>query len=1207
MDAMGVLKPDMAVVRQGPSGLSPFGLLSRLFEEELARRTQQRLGGYNPLDLTLLEEAPAEEAESRPPLQVNVNLDVRLDQPAKGEGQPAVPNPAQVRLVEKVLLRERQLRETRQELHRLELRLEALPEQLAARRMPLSARVLTLASREAAAPAAGGWTPQVRQAHPGYPAEQETPHREGSSILLPDVLRRRREEALEAARNPAAPRPADRSEGAEALLRRVREAVERTVAEDLRRLRREPTAAPDAEREDGPSGLASGGPERRDALPREHTLPAGETSAAGRPPAGAPDAVRQPVGLHETQASRPQWEETPLQHREASPERPATGESDSDAVRPARTEVRRGSEAPAARRETPAAPAARESESPAAGPTLRRDIDLADGNRRAAAAAVPPSDDERARSHPRGPETERAGDAPAASAEEPRAAVGVPAEGGAAEGAAGKPPARPADGALPPAEEALVFRAPEAGAPTPQAAGEPDTEPPPRVDRQRRSSEPSPESGKPHPERRPSRPSSADAPGRAVSAPETAGRQEPTPTGREAGFPPSGPAADGQSPQQPAALGSPGSGGDGPLPETMLIHREADAAPGSAPAGTNREYAAGPLVSRENRSSQPMELAADASGSVRGTETDAVDAGRASPSGTAPVPGDAGQFPPAEHLVHRETERDAALPGATAGREGLRRPEAAPPGAEPETSMPAGAERMAVPPAAAMPAPAPRPEEPLVYREAGRVEATPAGTAPPAGGDSRKLGNAESPGMARGEPAETVPAQPGRAAGLAAERRPEGRQTAPFGGAVLTAPGTPAESRPAAPEPLVHRETAAGAAQGGETPEAPRTEPAAGGIAERRPAGLAPEAALPVGVPAVTGVPDGQPLPAEPLVHRETAAGAAEGGEPPEASRTGPAAGGIAERRTAGLASEAALPAGVPAMTGVAAGRPLPAEPLVYREPEPGPAAVGGAEPPTQAARRGAAEAVRVSAVQHTERLRTAPAAASDREATAEPAAAADVPAFPAAPSRTLPTAAPLVYRAPDAASGERAADGVPAAREADGAAAARGPMAAREAATARRRTGVLPAFPSARPVSRDIRTSSALARPAETARPQEPPNLTLAMPARDETPARQDRQALPDWAQALLEKGPLPGRDAVRQTSPAAVQRQIQWTAPQPAAAPAPPTVAADLRHRERREPEPTPFQTRVQQELEVRRTAEKVYRIIEERLRKELRRSGR
>ncbi len=57
MKELSVFKPDMA--RLGPDrlGLTSFGLLSRLFTEEVARRAETETGAYQPLSLELLREA----------------------------------------------------------------------------------------------------------------------------------------------------------------------------------------------------------------------------------------------------------------------------------------------------------------------------------------------------------------------------------------------------------------------------------------------------------------------------------------------------------------------------------------------------------------------------------------------------------------------------------------------------------------------------------------------------------------------------------------------------------------------------------------------------------------------------------------------------------------------------------------------------------------------------------------------------------------------------------------------------------------------------------------------------------------------------------------------------------------------------------------------------------------------------------------------
>lgn len=215
MDSKTVIKPDMAMLRQEQLGLSPFGLLSRLFQEELERRVQQNLGAYAPVPLTLLEE-PDQEAAAQP-VPVSLHLDVHVEAPKlREEKDKTAPKrewdkPAELHILERVQLRERELRETREVLHRLELRLDSqrwnLPqvsrqmERTAARSHELGRSTagtpLPLASQAAAAPGTGGWLPRHQQTHPGYPTQE--PRQEGptgASILLPDVLRRRREAAL---------------------------------------------------------------------------------------------------------------------------------------------------------------------------------------------------------------------------------------------------------------------------------------------------------------------------------------------------------------------------------------------------------------------------------------------------------------------------------------------------------------------------------------------------------------------------------------------------------------------------------------------------------------------------------------------------------------------------------------------------------------------------------------------------------------------------------------------------------------------------------------------------------------------------------------------------------------------------------------------------------------------------------------------------
>ncbi len=54
MDSIAVVKPNMTVARQ--ESLSPFGMLTQVFTEELVRRNGQALGSYRPLRRAYLEE-----------------------------------------------------------------------------------------------------------------------------------------------------------------------------------------------------------------------------------------------------------------------------------------------------------------------------------------------------------------------------------------------------------------------------------------------------------------------------------------------------------------------------------------------------------------------------------------------------------------------------------------------------------------------------------------------------------------------------------------------------------------------------------------------------------------------------------------------------------------------------------------------------------------------------------------------------------------------------------------------------------------------------------------------------------------------------------------------------------------------------------------------------------------------------------------------
>ncbi len=258
MDSIAVVKPNMTVARQ--ESLSPFGMLTQVFTEELVRRNGQALGSYRPLRLAYLEEG---EGEQPAPPEIHFDFDVNLlvDRILKAEREKEKEKTTpERRILERVILREREIRTAYPDTRRLVIRVggreletvlplaageqrgaaprrsgenrpaeqalrqageERSPEEKAGPRRsaelirsssapgttlgnPIgtaSRRSLTLASQAVSVPAGGGWTPTRREQHPGYPTpgggEKKADGVSPGSILLPDVMRRRREAALE--------------------------------------------------------------------------------------------------------------------------------------------------------------------------------------------------------------------------------------------------------------------------------------------------------------------------------------------------------------------------------------------------------------------------------------------------------------------------------------------------------------------------------------------------------------------------------------------------------------------------------------------------------------------------------------------------------------------------------------------------------------------------------------------------------------------------------------------------------------------------------------------------------------------------------------------------------------------------------------------------------------------------------------------------
>lgn len=367
----------MAVVGQDRLGLSPFGMLSRVFNQEILQRSQLMTGAYREVPLTLLEEEEEERvpSASKPPelhldVAVNVTVEAPEEQKKNNAGQ-ETPPPAERRILERVRVLERELRQSRETTrrvilqagpHRQAVRLPAerpdaadgaspIRESLSltdgasrtdgpgtgrggALRPMTRARDLPLASAATAAPAGGGWTPKQQPLHPGYPAAQKEAPAGGTaagSILLPDALRRRRQEILD--RQSKSPRSHEElgpalewavqgTEGSAPtasvrLARMVEEAVHRTLEQNRApqietaetgtdRLTRDPATAaapgkpavPAQSRRDGAARTAEAASPRRGAetaggRPAPEAGPVSELPAGENRAPEAPKTIRQ--------------------------------------------------------------------------------------------------------------------------------------------------------------------------------------------------------------------------------------------------------------------------------------------------------------------------------------------------------------------------------------------------------------------------------------------------------------------------------------------------------------------------------------------------------------------------------------------------------------------------------------------------------------------------------------------------------------------------------------------------------------------------------------------------------------------------------------------------------------------------------------------------------------------------------------------------
>ncbi len=120
--------------------------------------------------------------------------------------------------------------------------------------------------------------------------------------------------------------------------------------------------------------------------------------------------------------------------------------------------------------------------------------------------------------------------------------------------------------------------------------------------------------------------------------------------------------------------------------------------------------------------------------------------------------------------------------------------------------------------------------------------------------------------------------------------------------------------------------------------------------------------------------------------------------------------------------------------------------------------------------------------------------------------------------------------------------------------------------------------------------------------------------PTRPTRKAQEDKnESLPAWAKELLEQAGVTDTAqmaaAFRDTpNGASGSRQISWNAPAAAALSHNREISnpAELSFKERSQKEEPPSRPQIT-EAELQKTADRVYRILEERLRRELRRSGR
>ena len=1260
-----VIKPDMAMLRQEQLGLSPFGLLSRLFQEELERRVQQNLGAYAPVPMTLLEEPDQETAAQ--PVPVSLHLDVHVEAPklreekAKTDPKREWDKPVEMRILERVQLRERELRETRQILHRLELRLDGqrwnLPqvsrqtEQTAARRHEVGRSTagtpLPLASQAAAAPGTGGWLPRHQQTHPGYPTQetrQEGPT--GASILLPDVLRRRREAALAQTEDISSGwsgTPGERRlEGnpTEELLHFVHQAVEQTIRQNHSREQaarqlaeqaasvhgspaesgwkqrqsdrepamRQPVPAVETPRPGRPEGgrnpVFVSNDRTEDA---ERLAPASDRTSAGSIPAagGAVQTADQEAGMAAVPAERihaagpdgmlSQNGSEELIYRQM-PEVPETAVPASKRNIPAESNFRREAGGQPTKPEQSAGPnnvpfAAGTSVSASSTPAAAhwdtgRTAAPSDGPANTMPAATS-KEHRRVQGRMDGePPTAPMQTAAEQTAEHDRSLVQTEQRQWESEarndskslsdgtGPVSKPTARPTESMETTSpEEPMVHRTVE-NAPITTAA--------------------SPTAVQPVPEERSERTERSDTVRIAYPTESTKTTQpEETAAYREIDVPSAAVTARPVEPVETAPA------------EEPMVYRTME----NAPMTTAASPTAVQPVSTER--------------SEHTGSSDVVNTARPAESTKTMLPEEA--------IVHRETvipnereiARSVAATETTPPKEPMVHREGDVPGAA-VTARPA--ESAETTPAG----------EPMVHRTVenapGTTSASPTAAQSVSAERSEHTGSSDVVNTAR--PAEstktTLPEEAivhretvipnareivrgAETAEITSPKEPMIHREGDVPSAAATArPVEPAETAPAE-EPMVHRTVENALGTTASSPTA--VQPVSAERSEHTGSSDVVNTARPAESMKTT-------LPEEAIVHRETvipnereiarSVAATETTPPkePMVHREGDVPGAAVTARPAEPAET--TPAG---------------EPMVHRTMEN--ASITMAASPT------AAQSVSAERSEHTKRsdvVRTARPA--EHAPTAQPEEPivyreTDAPnqsdtAHPAAATGAAPSGQPVIQRATNGSDAASKAtpmrNRLTAARPVRHAAGS--PAEPDVPLVLRQNDGT--ETPAAEPFNvaalRDIRTARPTAgqtAAAEMAWRSGTPALTFAKTARQQPPEPPEKktdatQNLPAWARELLEKPPAQTAGA----APSGQNRQIQWTAPQavpvPAARTSPPANAAavppSLLHRERGgDDERSSAAQQVEREAEIRRTADKVYRIIEERLRRELRRSGR